>query len=113
MLIKKILAAESLGMVYPERQLAEPGFGGRGLALLGGLKGWALVPLAVVPSPLVDCGWTDLPFSLTQARLFREAFISTFTTRMLSFGFLVQSTNFRSCESFRPDSVSPFFPFLS
>lgn len=28
MLIKKILAAESLGMVHPERQSAKPGFGG-------------------------------------------------------------------------------------
>lgn len=112
MLIKKILAAESLGMVHPERQLAKPGFGGGGLALLGGLKGWALAP-AVVPSPLADCGWTYLPFSLTQPWLFRDAFISKFTARMLSFGFPVQSVNFRSCESFPPDSVSPFFPFLS
>lgn len=51
MLIKKILAVESLGMVHPEWQSAKPGFGGGGLASLGGLKGWALAP-AAVPSPL-------------------------------------------------------------
>lgn len=45
MLIKKILAAESLGMVHPERQSAKPGFGGGGLALVGGLRGWARAPL--------------------------------------------------------------------
>lgn len=50
----------------------------------------------------MDCGWTYLPFSLTQPWIFRDALISKFTARVLSFGFLGQSVNLISCESFPP-----------
>lgn len=76
MLIKKILAVESLGMVHPERQSAEPRFGDGGLASVGGLKGWALAQL-LHPLPLARCGWLCLPSSLVQPGLSRnDAFIS-------------------------------------
>lgn len=65
---------------------------------------------AVVPSPLADCGWTYLPFSLAQPWLFRDAFIPKFTARMLSFGFPVQSVNFRSCESSLPPQTLFLLP---
>lgn len=89
---------ESLGRVHPEWQSAKPGFGGGGLASLGRLIGWALA-LAAVPSSLAaGCAW---PFSLAQPGLFRAAaaFISKVTARMLSFGFPIQSVNFRNCDS--------------
>lgn len=108
MLITKILAVESLGMVHPEWQSAKPGFGGGGgLASLGGLKGWALAPRCCA---LPAGGWTCLAFSLAQPGLFRAAFISKVTARMLSFGFSIQSVNFRNCESSPPSQTLFLLP---
>lgn len=85
MLIKKILAVESLGRVHPEWQSAKPGFGGGGLASLGRLIGWALA-LAAVPSSLAaGCAWPLASLSpgsfallLLFPRLLRGCFLLAF-----------------------------------
>lgn len=55
-------------------------------------------------------GWTCLAFSLAQPGLFRAAFISKVTARMLSFGFSIQSVNFRNCESSPPSQTLFLLP---
>lgn len=89
MLIKKILAVKSSGMVHSEgagvvkaQVLWQwPGLSGRSQRLGPGLL--------AVPSPLAGCSWTYLPFTLAQPWLFSDAFISQVTVRtfLLAFPF--------------------------
>lgn len=94
-LIKKILAVESLGIANQVTAVAA-GVGGRASlrAQFARQRSGSARPLSLLG------GWADVPFPLLILLLFRDAIISKVIWRkhVFSFGFALQFVNFRSCE---------------